>query len=496
MALIDDLFTRKGQTVSPINPAPPPIAPVNGRHSGDYARTALQSEAARIAALTEGSRNIDLNTAAYRMGQLVGAGLIDSETVTGQLAAAAQQCGLPDHEIRLVLRQDSTSALTQGIANPRYPQPAELSQPYTLADVPAAELQAVLQAAEAEHTTWWPVTLPEAMADTAQQPSPTHLIRDDGHGMFYSGRVNGLIGESESGKSWIALLAIVQAINQDQHILMLDFEDSPASIHRRMRQLGLTDDQLARFDYASPAEALGAAQSADLMAAIGRNYAVIVVDGVNAAMALLGWELNSNTDATLFITTVLRPLAATGACVITVDHVPKNSEQRGKGGIGAQAKRAMVDGCTLSVDVTTPFGKGQAGKLRLMVDKDRHGFVRGVCPDGKHAGFVHLESVDDNVRIHIAPPGNQVANWQPTTKMAEIVKALTDLEKPLTFRQIKQLVPGRDETIRTAVAALVRAGRVSVQPGPRGAILHHLTTTNDDDSPGHGEKSGMTGHDQ
>lgn len=471
MTLFDERV-RAAKDAKRANGAHPVIAhtrpPING-NADPYAVNALASEAARIAALTEGTRNDDLNRAAYRMGQLVGAGLIDIETVRGQLTDAAHHAGLPDTEIRKVLRDDTTSGLQGGIANPRHIEPSGRHDP--VVKLITAE------PAPAEHTSWWPVPLTDAANGSDQKPEPTHLVRDDGQPLMYSGQVNGLIGESESGKSWIALLAIIQAVGHGQTVLMLDFEDSPASIHQRMVDLGLHDAELTGFHYANPDETLGTAQQDDLAEALARRYAVIVVDGVNAAMTLLGFDLNSNTDATLFTRKILRPLAATGACVITVDHVPKNVEQRGKGGIGAQAKRAMLDGCALGVETVEPFGKGQDGIINLNIDKDRHGRVRGNSLNGRLAGQVRIESLGDQIRMRIQPAhfgDGQNKPWEPTVKMAEIAKTLADLGKPLSFRQIKQLVTGRDETLRTAVAALVRSGHVKVQTGTRGAIMHVL----------------------
>jgi KaiC/GvpD/RAD55 family RecA-like ATPase len=213
-------------------------------------------------------------------------------------------------------------------------------------DAPPSDEQA-----ERPRTSWWPSPIAERAAEAEEAPTPTHLLRDDGEALFYSGKVNGLIGESESGKSWVALLAVQQATADGERCLVLDFEDSPASVKRRLDALQLDPAQLGLVDYADPQEALGALQSADLQEAIGQHYRIIVADGVNAAMTLMGYDLNSNTDATEFSTRLLRPMARTGACVITVDHVPKNPETRGKGGIGAQQKRALQDGTCLLVEV-------------------------------------------------------------------------------------------------------------------------------------------------
>src|SRR5690606_37383227 len=110
---------------------------------------------------------------------------------------------------------------------------------------------------------------------------------------------------------------------------------------------------------------------------------LVILDGFNAAMTLQGLDLNSNKDATTFAQQILKPLAKNNTTVVYIDHTPKDTENASKGGIGAQAKRAMTSGCTLRVDAIKPFGKGQDGKLRIHVDKDRQGDVRGISAPGK-----------------------------------------------------------------------------------------------------------------
>jgi hypothetical protein len=470
VALIDDLL-RQARTRP--HPAPEPLI-ISTAASGAvtvYALRALAGEAERISETGEGSRNDQLNTSAFRMGQLIGAGLIDANTVRDRLADAARICGLPEAEIATVLRGGPTSALECGMTVPRWPEPSELGQPYTYSEIPATEFDHGTE--DDQLSTWHYSGLGDTM-QAADDQQPSYLIRDDGQPLFYPGHVNGLIGESESGKGWVSLLAAGQAIGSGQTCLLLDFEDSAQAIHQRMTALGYGDDQLRLFHYAHPDEPLTGQARTDYASIVAARFGVVIVDGVNAAMAVLGLDINSNNDATVFAARILRPLAASGACVITVDHVPKDPDSRGKGGIGAQAKRAMIDGCALLATVTQPFGIGLSGAVQLTLDKDRHGTIRGIAGDGRLVGTACIESVAGQVRVHIQPPTTaDRTDWQPTVKMAEIAKVLNDIG-PLSFRQIKQLVTGRDETLRTALSALVAGGFVQVRPGPHRALIHTL----------------------
>jgi hypothetical protein len=143
----------------------------------------------------------------------------------------------------------------------------------------------------------------------------------------------------------------------------------------------------------SPDEGFGTMAKIDLAETLHTlEPHLAVLDGFNAAMNVLGLDINSNNDATTFAQLLLKPVAATGVCLVYVDHVPKSKDARGKGGIGAQAKRAMTTGCTVAVHVIAPFGRGNVGRLALSVDKDRAGHVRGYASDAKNLGTVILTS--------------------------------------------------------------------------------------------------------
>lgn len=461
---------------------PVTVGTVNGHsngHAGGYGAAALQGEIRNLLGTTEGGRNNQLNISALKLGGLVASGHLNETEVVDSLIRTAAQIGLEAREIRGTVR----SGMNAGLKNPRQvppnPNPVEIIDPTTLVAPPEGTGGPVGdEEAERVRTTWWPLPIAQRAVQAAEQPAPTHLVRDDDQALFYTGKVNGLIGESESGKSWIALLAVTQAAAEGQRILLLDFEDSPASVHRRLNSLGVTTQQLDHIHYADPTESLGLAQSADLQEALASQYQMIVADGINAAMTLLGYDLISNTDATMFAAKLLRPLARTGACVITVDHVPKNPDARGKGGIGAQAKRSMMDGTCLLVEVVEPFGKGQSGTLRLTVDKDRNGAVRGICSEGRYAGKAHLESTADRVRLHIAAPDLRPTDkrpaWKPTYVMEKVSRFLENLGGTSSYRAIEEAVGGRKDIVRRAVTALVDGGHVTLTSGPNRSIQHHL----------------------
>lgn len=95
-------------------PRPAAVRPGTVTHPDRYAEAALDAETARVAGAVEGTRNDTLNRAAFVLGRLVGAGLLDESEVRWGLTAAARQAGLGWTEIRQTIR----SGLTAGRRHP------------------------------------------------------------------------------------------------------------------------------------------------------------------------------------------------------------------------------------------------------------------------------------------------------------------------------------------------------------------------------------------
>jgi hypothetical protein len=83
-------------------------------HPDRYAAVALRAEADRVARAAVGTRNDTLNRAAFALGQLVGAGMLDPWLAAQELTDAALHSGLGRVEIRRTIR----SGLTAGRRRP------------------------------------------------------------------------------------------------------------------------------------------------------------------------------------------------------------------------------------------------------------------------------------------------------------------------------------------------------------------------------------------
>jgi hypothetical protein len=344
------------------------------------------------------------------------------------------------------------------------PSLTELAKP-SLSVVPTLDPDQVEQ--PRERSSWFPKPLD--LEGTEEEPPPAFLARNDGHRLFYRGKVNALLGESESGKTWVALHAVAQCLQIQEKVIYIDFEDSGKGILSRLRSLGITDKQLANFTYANPDENLQLEQRHDLVEALAQqNPDFIVVDGVNAGMTLLGLDLTNNRDATMFSQSLLKPLTMSGAAICTIDHVTKSKEGRGNYAIGAQAKRADINGVAIAVEVVQPFGRGMTGELNLKVTKDRPGHVRANSKDAKIAGRVVIKSTAEGmVTMVIESP--QMSSFRPT-RIMESVSMLIEV-KPMSKNAIEKATEGANDTVRAALDCLVKEGFATFSHGPRNALI-------------------------
>jgi hypothetical protein len=84
-------------------------------HPDRYAAAALEAETDRVARAPVGTRNDTLNRAAFALGRLVGAGLLDAMVVAYELDAAARHAGLGRAEIRRTIRSGMTAGRRQPV---------------------------------------------------------------------------------------------------------------------------------------------------------------------------------------------------------------------------------------------------------------------------------------------------------------------------------------------------------------------------------------------
>ncbi|MCA2215373.1 bifunctional DNA primase/polymerase [Jidongwangia harbinensis] len=98
--------------------AGPPLPRSGGviAHPDRYAEVALETQRDRVARAPVGTRNDTLNRAAFALGRLVGAGLLDATGTAQELEAAARHAGLGRAETRRTIRSGMTAGRRHPVA--------------------------------------------------------------------------------------------------------------------------------------------------------------------------------------------------------------------------------------------------------------------------------------------------------------------------------------------------------------------------------------------
>ena len=192
-------------------------------------------------------------------------------------------------------------------------------------------------------------------------------------------RLTPVNGESEAGKSFVSQHVAVQEIERGHGVVYLDFEDEVGSVTAHLVELGCPPASiLAHFAYISPHEPLTTERArADLQAAMGDlRPSLVILDGVTEALSLHGFATVDNDEVAKFGRLLTRPLTDTGAAVLSLDHVTKDRESRGRYAIGGVHKLNGLSGAAFTLESVHRFGVGMAGKSRLYIAKDRPGQLR------------------------------------------------------------------------------------------------------------------------
>jgi hypothetical protein len=109
-----------------LTPEPPPQGTTqpftgrNGVNADAYAAAALRGEIERVRSAAKGGRNHQLNRAAFALGQLVAANMLDQAEVEDALREASEACGLLKEEPHSTLGTIA-SGLSAGKLHPRQP---------------------------------------------------------------------------------------------------------------------------------------------------------------------------------------------------------------------------------------------------------------------------------------------------------------------------------------------------------------------------------------
>lgn len=323
---------------------------------------------------------------------------------------------------------------------------------------------------EPEATTWEAIDLSTWLDGSRETPQPAvGISRTDGIKLLYPGCEHTVFGETEAGKSWLALECAAVEIRMGRDVVYIHYEESnPASTIERLQLLYCTRADIAEhLRFVAPARPVRGEWLAPLL---DPPPSLVIHDGVNEAMSLHGDGINDTDGAAAFRRTVIKPFTAAGVTSLSCDHVVKNSESRGRYAIGSVHKVNAIDGAAFLMENIAPFGRGLRGASRVYVTKDRPGQLRAYGKPTEHAGktFIGVLAVDatgDSPDFLVFYPPK--ADSDEDTKKANGSDA--DLRE-IVFNVLAEQPGQQVESLRKLHAALRLAGESHRDSAVKGAI--------------------------
>jgi AAA domain-containing protein len=321
-------------------------------------------------------------------------------------------------------------------------------------------------------TSWAPVDLAAMIAGESPIQRPEHLRRQDGVGLIYAAKQHAVYGEPESCKSFLVAAAAAHELRAGLDVVLFDFEDDAATWVERLLGLGTPAEMiLAHFHYVRPDEPISQQGWRDLAPSLERAC-LVGFDSTNEAMALHGFNLSDNADVAKWMQ-IPRRCQRYGAAVVSVDHVAKDRESRGRFAIGAQAKLAAVD-VAYSLRVVKPFGRGREGLVTIKVEKDRAGYGREYqAPDGQIAQMRLTSGAAGSIEIALEAPVKPEATVRPTGLMERVSRAVEGTPG-LTKRALREAVRSDNKAKELALDVLVAEEFVRVERNGAGYAHHSV----------------------
>lgn len=221
-------------------------------------------------------------------------------------------------------------------------------------------------------------------------PTPSILRFKDDVDLLYKSKINGLFGPSEVGKTWVAMQAVREVLDNGGTVAYYDFEDDRSSIEGRLKSMGVDGEALKRFGYQSPSRPL---KRGEMLPVAPVDLAVF--DGATELFAVFDKSTNEGTDLAFIENLLLKPWADAGAAVVIIHHAPHEGDRP----LGTQHFKSMISGAAYMCKL------GSDAKTTIYIYKDRNRGVRkhfpkwarsigrlvveesSVVPDGKRVFF-------------------------------------------------------------------------------------------------------------
>lgn len=312
----------------------------------------------------------------------------------------------------------------------------------------------------------WPIAgradIEAVLSGSWEPPTPSILHRSDGQALIYPGKVHSLSGEPGAAKTWVALHAVAEVLAGGGRAALIDHEDRLDTAVRRLAGMGVAAEIIIeRFAYVTPTFAVkGGGLPVNVIDAAAACD-LVVIDSLGEALAHTGLNQNDDGEVANYLQRVARRCADGGAAVLLLDHVTKDSENRGRWSIGSQRKLAAIDGAAYTAQAIKALTMDSDGLVKVICAKDRGGNYR----QGSTVAMITLTPNAAGVHIAIeATEGSEIGGrFRPTFYMEKVSRYLEGLAVGVSKRTIAGDVEGKATVIRAALDVLVEEGFVAAE---------------------------------
>lgn len=296
--------------------------------------------------------------------------------------------------------------------------------------------------------------------------------------ILYPGMTHCIFGDSGSGKTWATLALVAQELRAGKRVKYIDFENGLMTIGNRLANVLQVPGELLvpdRFKYMWFDEK---PETNELDEEAEEGYDLVIIDGVDASMALWETDANKPTEVRKWYNEFPQRFADEGSTVLSIDHTVKKSvkdlkpKEQQPGGAGT--KLAVLTGAAFYLHPRDGYDlvPGRRGIVEAFVTrKDKDGYLKAKSVKATGHLFNFIIDVDDTGQTVVgfeAASHDQMSNSNSSTasvpsltdEARDILTVLSNSPIPMLVGKIKEAMGKRSTTVSHTIQDLVERGFV------------------------------------
>lgn len=303
----------------------------------------------------------------------------------------------------------------------------------------------------------------------SNRPSSLDVAPPDVFDLFYSERSNSIIGETGTGKTWLAVAALADELRHDEQaaVIFLDYETSFGAVDGRFKALGVKTTNLLYVQMDGPFEEAkaGLVTYTKWLWAERRAYVTMAV--IDCVTPMLACEGCRSPNTPVAVEAVQRPifswLADQNMGTIVIDHVSRDAEGRGRWAIGSERKLSGLTGVSYSLLGHDRFAPGKRGWSTLRLGKDRVGGVARRVDNTKSlppvATFVLDSHKDGSAEAMVLPVGTVKKSDAVACTTSSLLEAVSQFPE-LRWSELRTKVSGSNTAKAKVRDELLASGKI------------------------------------